>query len=292
MDERPLRSGRDRRGGADRRVRRCAAHACPNPLLDLGLFRSPSFRWANRATLIFAIGFNAMFLGNVLFLTNVWGYSILRAGLAISLGPLTVAVLAPMFGKLAGRIGQRRLLIPGGLIWGVERAAADPACRRPSRSYVAHYLPSVLLSGLGVALCLPQLSSASVQSLPPDRFGSGSAVNQVVRNLGATLGVALVVAFTAQLTAGHGARRVPSRLVAARRQRHRGRGVRHPPAEEDRCSRRRRAGGARRSSRLRHPRRVLRTHCGKRDNGSISRACRTRRCGTGCCTGLSAVPYV
>jgi EmrB/QacA subfamily drug resistance transporter len=180
-------------------VRRCATVA--NPLLDLELFSTRSFRWANGATLIFAIGFNAMFLGNVLFLTNVWGYSILRAGLAISLGPLTVAVLAPMFGQLAGRIGQRRLLVPGGLIWAssgallLQRATVEP-------QYVSHYLPSILLSGLGVALCLPQLSSSAVQSLPPDRFGSGSAVNQVARNLGATIGVALVVAFTAHLTPG------------------------------------------------------------------------------------------
>jgi MFS family permease len=178
-------------------LRRCAT--VPNPLLDLGLFRAPSFRWANAATLVFAVGFNAMFLGNVLFLTNVWGYSILRAGLAIAVGPATVAVLAPLFGKLAGRVGQRRLLVPGGLVWGssglllIHRVTLEP-------NYVTHYLPSVLLSALGVALCLPQLSSAAVQSLPPDRFGSGSAVNQAVRNLGATLGVALVIAFTARLT--------------------------------------------------------------------------------------------
>ena len=49
-------------------------------------------------------------------------------------------------------------------------------------------------------MCLPQLSSAAVQGLPPDRFGSGSAVNQPVRNLGATLGVAFVVALTSGLT--------------------------------------------------------------------------------------------
>jgi len=178
-------------------VARCASVS--NPLLDLALFRAPSFRWANGATLFFAIGFIAMFLGNVLFLTNVWGYSILRAGLAISVGPLTVAVLAPIFGKVAGRIGQRRLLIPGGLVWAssgfllTQRVTAQP-------DYVGHYLPSIVLSGIGIALCLPQLSSAAVQSLPSDQFGSGAAVNQVARNLGATVGVALVVAFTAHIT--------------------------------------------------------------------------------------------
>ena len=106
-----------------------------------------------------------------------------------------MAVTAPFFGRLAGRIGQRRLLIPGGLVWAaggvllILRAAT-------TADYVGQYLPAVVLTGLGVSLCLPQLSSAAVQGLPPDRFGSGSAVNQAIRNLGATLGVALVVAFT------------------------------------------------------------------------------------------------
>jgi EmrB/QacA subfamily drug resistance transporter len=178
-------------------VRRCSS--VTNPVLDLTLFESHSFRWANAALLIFAVGFSAMFLGNVLFLTGVWHYSILRAGMAISIGPLIVAATAPLFGKLAGRVGQRRLLIPGGLVWGlsgvllINRVTLQP-------DYVSDYLPSVILSGIGVALCLPQLSSAAVQGLPPHSFGSGSAVSQAVRNLGATLGVAAAVAFTAGLT--------------------------------------------------------------------------------------------
>ena len=191
---------RGRCGRIDRRCSSGAAARVPNPVLDLTLFESQSFRWANAAMLIFAIGFSAMFLGNVLFLTGVWHYSILRAGMAISVGPLIVAVTAPLFGKLAGRVGQRRLLIPGGLIWAssgvllINRVTLQP-------DYVGRYLPSVILSGLGVALCLPQLSSAAVQGLPPQRFGSGAAVSQAVRNLGATLGVAAAVAFTAGLTA-------------------------------------------------------------------------------------------
>jgi hypothetical protein len=93
------------------------------------------------------------------------------------------------------------LLIPGGLVWAagglllMTRVTPDPA-------YVSHYLPAVLLTGLGVSLCLPQLASASVQGLPPDQFGSGSAVNQAIRNLGGTLGVALVVALVSDIGPG------------------------------------------------------------------------------------------
>jgi EmrB/QacA subfamily drug resistance transporter len=181
-------------------IRRCAR--VRNPVLDLTLFESQSFRWANAAMLVFATGFSAMFLGSVLFLTGVWHYSILRAGMAISLGPLIVAATAPFFGKLAGRVGQRRLLIPGGLVWALGGLLSINRVT-PKPDYVGHYLPSVILGGLGVALLLPQLSSVAVQGLPPHRFGSGSAVSQSVRNLGATLGVALAVAFTSALTPGN-----------------------------------------------------------------------------------------
>ncbi len=178
-------------------VWRCSAVA--HPVLDLALFESKSFRWANGGLLVFSVGFNAMFLGNVLFLTQVWGYTVLRAGMAIAVGPLIVAATAPLFGRLAGRIGQRPLLIPGGLVWAmggmwlIVRATTAP-------DYLGVYLPAVCMTGIGVALCLPQLSSAAVQGLPSAQFGAGSAVTQAVRNLGATLGVALVLAFTAGIT--------------------------------------------------------------------------------------------
>jgi hypothetical protein len=85
-----------------------------------------------------------------------------------------------------------RIWASGGL-WLLGNATTAP-------HYLAHYLPAVLLTGLGVSLCLPQLSSVSVQGLPAHSFGSGSAVNQAVRNLGATFGVALVIALTGTLS--------------------------------------------------------------------------------------------
>jgi predicted MFS family arabinose efflux permease len=152
--------------------------------------------------IVYAIGFNAMFLGNVLFLTRVWGYSILRAGLAICVGPIIVAVTAPRFGKLASRIGQRPLVVPGGLLW-VAAAAYLIARASSTPDYLGTYLPAAVCTAFAVALCLPQLSSAAVQSLPADQFGSGSAVGQTARNLGSTFGVALVIALTTRATGAH-----------------------------------------------------------------------------------------
>lgn len=164
------------------------------PAVDLELFSIPDFSWGNIASLAFGIAFTAMFFSSILFLTNVWDYSILRAGFAVAPGPALVAVLAPKFGSMAGTIGQRPLLLAGGLafalggVWRLVALSGEP-------SYVADYLPSMLFTGLGVALCLPQLSSVVAQSLPPNRFGVGGGVNQAIRQFGGTLGVALTIAF-------------------------------------------------------------------------------------------------
>ena len=136
-----------------------------------------------------------MFLGNVLFLTRVWDYSILRAGLAISVGPLIVAVTAPFFGRLAGRIGQRRAAHPRRARLGRRRECCLLA-RADHHAGLRRRVPARRTSAPPSAspCCLPQLSSAAVQGLPADQFGAGSAVVQAVRYLGSTLGVALAIA--------------------------------------------------------------------------------------------------
>ena len=180
-------------------VVRCAR--VDNPVIHLALFESNNFRFANAAMFIYSIGFSAMFLGNVLFMTRVWQYSILTAGLGISIGPLIVALTAPFFGRLAARIGQRALVVPGGVLWSLGGALLL-ARATTHADYLHVYLPAAICTALGVSLCLPQLSSAAVQGLPVDQFGSGSAVMQAVRYLGSTIGVALVVAFTSSISSG------------------------------------------------------------------------------------------
>lgn len=169
------------------------------PAVDLELFSIRDFAWGNAATVAFGVAFTAMFFSSILFLTDVWGYSILRAGFAVAPGPALVAVLAPKFGSLAGSIGQRPLVVAGGIsfaiggVWRLIALTGEPA-------YVIDYLPSMLFTGVGVALCLPQLSSVVAQSLPPNRLGVGGGVNQAIRQFGGTLGVALTIAFVGRPT--------------------------------------------------------------------------------------------
>ena len=169
------------------------------PALDLTLFRIPSFRWGNLATAIFGLSFTAMFLANVTFLTSVWGWSIVTAGVAMMPGPTIVLLFARRFGRLAARFGARPLIITGALLYAVGGLVLV-ATVGTTPNYATSVLPAWILTGFGVALALPQLSSATVQDLPAHRYALGSAVNQTMRQLGATFGVALVVSFIAGAT--------------------------------------------------------------------------------------------
>jgi EmrB/QacA subfamily drug resistance transporter len=171
------------------------------PVLDLELLSIPNYRWANVATFAFGVAFTAMFLGSLLYLTEVWGFSTLRSGLGVTPGPLLVAVLAPRFGKLAGRIGQRPLLVTGGLVFaaaGLWRVVVLTA----GAAYWRDFFPSMVLTGIAVALVLPQLASTVAQALPPNRGGVGGGANQAIRQFGGTLGVAFTLALVTRGAVG------------------------------------------------------------------------------------------
>jgi EmrB/QacA subfamily drug resistance transporter len=171
-------------------LRRSSRH--PHPVLDLTLFSARSFSVANAATLLYAMGFFAMLLGNILFLTSVWHYSILKAGLAVTPGPLVVAAVSAPAGRLAARIGFRPVLLVGfsvfvgGLVLYALGVGLTP-------DYVSGWLPATLITGLGIGLTFPVLSAAAVSSLHPQRFAVGSAVNQTARQIGGAFGVAVLV---------------------------------------------------------------------------------------------------
>jgi EmrB/QacA subfamily drug resistance transporter len=170
---------------------RSARH--PAPVVELSLFRARSFAVANAGVLLFALGFYALLLGNVLFLTRVWGYSVLEAGFALTPGPLLAAVTAPIGGRLADRYGQRVVALPGGLLFAA--GCLMFAAHAPGRpDYAASFLPWMALTGSGVGLSFAAWGSAAVAELPPSRFATGSALSACSRQIGAVLGIAVLIA--------------------------------------------------------------------------------------------------
>jgi EmrB/QacA subfamily drug resistance transporter len=163
------------------------------PVIELDLYRVRSFAVANLGVLLLSISFYALLLANVLFLTGVWGWSVLHAGVALTPGPLMAIAGSVAGGPIADRLGQRVVAVPGALV-----LAAGCVLFATGTGAVPHYasefLPATLLTGTGVGLSFAAWGSAAVAELPPSRFATGSALFACARQIGAVLGIAALVA--------------------------------------------------------------------------------------------------
>ena len=128
----------------------------------------------------------------MLWCQQVWGYSALRTGLALAPGPLMVPALAIGAGPMVRRVGPGPVAALGNITLGTGVVLwATQVGLRPH--YVTRLLPGMLLGGIGVGLALPTLIAAAATALPPQRFATGSGVVNMARQIGAVLGVAILV---------------------------------------------------------------------------------------------------
>ena len=161
----------------------------PAPILEPALLRIRSFTVANAAMLLLSVGFYALLLANVLFLTQVWGYSVLEAGFGVTPGPLAAAVAAVIGGRITERRGPRVVLLPATIAAGVG-CLVYRALPGLEPQYVTHWLPAQLLSGAAFGLAFAALATATVMELPPNRLATGTALSSCARQIGAVLGIA------------------------------------------------------------------------------------------------------
>lgn len=167
----------------------------PRPIVEPELFSHRSFTIGNLGTLLFSTAFFSLILGNVLFLTTVWGYTVLQAGAATLPGPAMTTVVSGPAGRLADRFGHRAVIVPGTLVFAAGVLVLRSAGAEPD--WLGLWLPGAILTGIGIGLAFPTLGSAAVRDVPVDRFATASAVNAAFRQIGAVLGTAILVAIVA-----------------------------------------------------------------------------------------------
>jgi EmrB/QacA subfamily drug resistance transporter len=173
----------------------------PAPLVDPAMLRVRSFALAVGASLLFFAGFGAMLLGGVLFLTTVWHESALSAGLMLFPGPAMAALFSVPSARMGARLGYRipgvlgAALFSAGSLWYITQTGDRPA-------YLTEFLPGMAIGGAGVGLVIPTLTAAGASSLPPERFATGAAVLTMGRQIGAALGVAILVAVLGTTASG------------------------------------------------------------------------------------------
>ena len=164
-----------------------------SPAIEVSLFgNNRVFTSANLVALLYGTVMYTWLLVSVLFLTDIWRYSELEAGLAQTPGAVIAAISAVVMGKVMGRFGGPRF----SAVVGMSAHALVPIIlflflTRES-AFLEIWLPCSVLVGFGIGATLMAAMSAGAMSAPPTKFASVSALNNTARQVGGALGAAAV----------------------------------------------------------------------------------------------------
>jgi EmrB/QacA subfamily drug resistance transporter len=164
------------------------------PMLDLSLFRIPSFVGANIVALLVSLAMFGVFFFVSLYVQNILGYSPTKAGAIFLPMTLLIILIAPIAGRASDRIGSRWLMGGGMSILGVSLLLYQ---RVGLHSTFWTLLPAMVLGGIGMALTMSPMTSVAMGSVPVDKAGVGSGVLNSFRQVGGSLGIAVMGAILA-----------------------------------------------------------------------------------------------
>ena len=136
-----------------------------------------------------SFGMFGMFFFFSLFFQNVQGYSPLQAGLRALPSTAMIIIVAPLAGRMAGRIGSE---MPDGPGPGFERGQPVLVHPDPGHQQLLEHLAATAMAGIGMAMVMPPMTAAVMGSVPPARAGMASATSNASREIGGVFGIALL----------------------------------------------------------------------------------------------------
>jgi EmrB/QacA subfamily drug resistance transporter len=169
------------------------------PMFDLSLFRNGTFTGANTVVLLVGLAMFGVFFFISLYMQNILGYSPVQAGAAFLPMTLLVILVSPIAGRLSDRVGSRWLLAVGMTVVTVQLLYLSRL--GVNESYLT-LVPAMLLGGIGMPLVMTPATAAGMSSVPVDKAGVGSAVLNSSRQVGGSIGIALIGAIMAHEIAG------------------------------------------------------------------------------------------
>ena len=164
------------------------------PMLNLGLFRDRTFAGANTVMLLIGLAMFGIFFYNSLFLQRVLGYGAIATGATFLPMTVLIILLAPLAGRTSDRLGPRWLM-GGGMVLLAGSLLLFATLDAASSWW--NILPGLLVGGVGMAVTMAPTTAAAMSSVPVAQAGVGSAVINSMRQVGGSLGVAIMGALVA-----------------------------------------------------------------------------------------------
>lgn len=170
------------------------------PMLPLELFRNRTYTGANTVILLVALSMFGVFFFVSLYMQDILGYSAVQAGAAFLPMTLLIIVIAPLAGRMTDRVGSRWFMTGGMALIAIQLVYFS---RLSSDASFWNLLPAMLIGGIGMASTMTPSAAAATRSVPVDKAGVGSAVLNAFRQVGGTMGVAVMGAIMASQFGGH-----------------------------------------------------------------------------------------
>ena len=158
--------------------------------IDLALLRSRAFAAGNALSVPFAFAAFAWLLAAPLFAASVWGWDALKAALSVSPGAIASALAAWAAGRMPAAL-RAWAIVAGALVFAGAIVFLIGALDR-SPQFLEVWLPAGIFAGAGIGAVLAGLSAIVGTSVPEDSLAEGAAINMTLRQLGGTLGVAVL----------------------------------------------------------------------------------------------------
>ena len=169
------------------------------PMLPLELFRNRTYTGANLAMFLVALAMFGVFFFVSLYMQNILGYSPVQTGAAFLPMTILIILVAPIAGRTSDRLGSRGLITVGMGLIAVQLLLLS---RLGIDATFWNLLPAFLIGGVGMALTMTPSAAAATRSVPVDKAGVGSAVLNSARQVGGTMGIAVMGAIVAGASGG------------------------------------------------------------------------------------------
>jgi len=179
------------------------------PMLDLSLFRNRTFSGANTAMLFVGLAMFGTFFYVSLYMQNVLRYSPVQAGASFLPMTCLIILIAPRAGKLSDLFGSRWLVGGGMTLLAVMLLYYS---RLGAHESFWAILPGLLIGGVGMGFTMTPTTAAAMSSVPVAKAGVGSAVLNSMRQVGGSLGIAVMGAIVAS-SAGSVSARSPQAFL-------------------------------------------------------------------------------
>ena len=149
-------------------------------------------------SLFAGIAFYAHWIAILLFMIEIWKFTLIEAGLLLTIMPASMSLFSVWFGKLADVRGYRLIIIPGLITYSFLflimwiNVDQDP--------HLLLTIPALIGSGIGMASVWPTLTSIGANAIEGNSIGSGTSIIHTIQRIGGALGIAIVLAVISGLS--------------------------------------------------------------------------------------------